>query len=341
MDEVGDNPLREEAATLGATLAAERERQGLARADVAHRLHMSPNQVEALELGDYAHLPKGTFLRGFVRNYAKALGLAPEPLLEMLAGTTPPAPAPGIVVPTQNIRFDPLGERLSSPYVKAATLATVAIAIGFAAMYWAMYVRPRPPALALRAGRAPVATQRAPAAPPHEPATTAAPSSPAGAATESQFPPAPMAGAGGVAGSPSMPASTAPTLSTTAPKPSAAASKPSAKTESTKTATTRPAPAKAGAANAAGSNVAGAEGGAPARRLHFRFVGDSWVEVRDANGAVLFQKLNAAGTEAQVSGRPPLQVIVGNAPEVEMTLDGKRFDLDPHTNVAVARFTLE
>jgi len=336
VDEVGDNPLREEAATLGATLAAERERQGLARADVAHRLHMSPNQVEALELGDYAHLPKGTFLRGFVRNYAKALGLAPEPLLEMLAGTTPPAPAPGIVVPTQNIRFDPLGERLSSPYVKAATLATVAIAIGFAAMYWAMYVRPRPPAL--RAGRAPVATQRAPAAPPHEPATTAAPSSPAGAATESQFPPAPMAGAGGVAGSPSMPASTAPTLSTTAPKPSAAASKPSAKTESTKTATTRPAP---GAANAAGSNVAGAEGGAPARRLHFRFVGDSWVEVRDANGAVLFQKLNAAGTEAQVSGRPPLQVIVGNAPEVEMTLDGKRFDLDPHTNVAVARFTLE
>src|SRR5512142_1919341 len=147
VNEAGDNPFREEPASLGATLGAERERQGLSRADIAHRLHMSPAQVEALEIGDYAHLPRGTFLRGFVRNYAKALGIAAEPLLQMLAGAVPAAPTPGIVVPTQNIRFDPLGERFSSPYVKAAVLALVAIALGFAAMYWAMYVRPRPPAL--------------------------------------------------------------------------------------------------------------------------------------------------------------------------------------------------
>ena len=48
MNESGDNPLREEPATLGAILGAERERQGLSRADVAHRLHMSPVQVESL-----------------------------------------------------------------------------------------------------------------------------------------------------------------------------------------------------------------------------------------------------------------------------------------------------
>jgi cytoskeleton protein RodZ len=64
--------------TLGQTLAAERERQGLSRADVAQRLHMSAYQVEALENGDFKRLPQGTFLRGFVRNYAKLLGLAAD-----------------------------------------------------------------------------------------------------------------------------------------------------------------------------------------------------------------------------------------------------------------------
>jgi cytoskeleton protein RodZ len=161
VDEAGENPGREERRTLGATLAAERERQGLARSDVAQRLHMSPSQIEAIERGDYEHLPRGTFLRGFVRNYAKVLNVPAGPLLDLLAETKPREPAPGIVVPTQNIRFDPLGERFSSPYVKAATLALVAVAVGFAAMYWAMYVRP---------GRSSAATK--PAAPVPAPAQT-------------------------------------------------------------------------------------------------------------------------------------------------------------------------
>lgn len=320
MNEAGDNPFREEPASLGATLGAERERQGLSRADIAHRLHMSPGQVEALETGDYAHLPRGTFLRGFVRNYAKALGIAADPLLEMLAGAVPAAPTPGIVVPTQNIRFDPLGERFSSPYVKAVVLALVAIAIGFAAMYWAMYVRPRPPALAMHAKPEPSVPANPPT--PSTPSPAASDVASAGAPPAAQaVPPAPVTSA------PSAPAKPA-AGSADASAPSTAASKGAPKT----------APATA---SPEGPKVASAAGAAAPKRLHFHFTGDSWVEVRDASGKILLQRLNAAGTEAQVSGRPPLQVIVGNAPEVEMTLDGKPYDLDPHTQVAVARFTLE
>jgi cytoskeleton protein RodZ len=77
------------------------------------------------------------------------------------------------------------------------------------------------------------------------------------------------------------------------------------------------------------------------KRLAFHFTGESWVEVRDASGNVIFQRLNPAGSDAQVSGSAPLEVVVGNAPEVEMSLDGRPFDLDSHTKVAVARFTLE
>src|SRR4029079_10288808 len=81
----------------GRTLAAERERQGLGPADIAQRLHMSVSQVEALEADDYSRLPRGPFLRGFVRNYAKALALPADDLLARLAKGGPTDPAPRIV----------------------------------------------------------------------------------------------------------------------------------------------------------------------------------------------------------------------------------------------------
>jgi len=316
VDEAGENPGPEERRTLGATLAAERERQGFARTDVAQRLHMSPSQVEALEHGDYEHLPKGTFLRGFVRNYAKVLNVPADPLLGLLADAKPREPRPGIVVPTQNIRFDPLGERLSSPYVKAATLAVVAVAVGFAAMYWAMYVRPgrsSGPA----ADKVPVPAKSAPPAP--ATAVTAAPAVP--------------------------PAETKPPGTPSASSPAPATAAPAA---SSAPAAAKPQPARASGAAPEKSAVpekaaaAGPEATPPgAKRLRFQFTGESWVEVRDARGRILLQRLNPAGSEAVVAGRPPLEVVVGNAPEVRLTYDGRDFDLEPHTNVAVARFTLE
>jgi len=306
VDVAADNPGNGGRRTLGERLAAERERQALSRADVAQRLHMSPWQIEALEVGDYQRLPKGTFLRGFVRNYAKLLGLAPDEALALLAEGAPRQSSPGIVVPTQNIRFDPLGERLSSPYVKAAALAVVAVSIGFAAMYWAMFVRPA----TSRVHKATTATQ-APAAP--------APAAPRVAAPTNS--PAPG------------PAATPPAASAPAASPSPASVPPAAAKAS-------PAPAD-GAAGEAQPAPAKAPVKAGAKLVHFHFAGDSWVEVRDARGKVIFQRLNAAGTEAEVAGRPPLDVVVGNAPEVQVTYDGRDFPLEPHTNVAVARFTLE
>ena len=75
--------------------------------------------------------------------------------------------------------------------------------------------------------------------------------------------------------------------------------------------------------------------------LRFRFKGESWVEIRDAQGRVLHSRLNSRGTEAEVAGRPPLTVIVGNAPDVQVLYNEREFPLEPHTKVAVARFTVE
>jgi cytoskeleton protein RodZ len=66
----------------GALLAATREAQGISVADVARSLRLSVRQVEAIEADDYDRLPGKTFVRGFVRNYAKLLQIDPEPLLQ-------------------------------------------------------------------------------------------------------------------------------------------------------------------------------------------------------------------------------------------------------------------
>ena len=42
-----------------------------------------------------------------------------------------------------------------------------------------------------------------------------------------------------------------------------------------------------------------------------------------------------------MSGKPPFNVIVGNAPEVQLFYNDHEFDLEPHTKVAVARFTVQ
>jgi len=288
--------------TLGQTLSAERERQGLSRADAAQRLHMSAYQIEAIETGDYSRLPKGTFLRGFVRNYSKLLGLPVDTVLPLLKEDAPRDGRPGIVVPTQNIRFDPLGERLQNPYVQAAVIAVVVLAIAFAAMYWWLFIRTSPPAAAHK-GLEPTPAVEVASAPAPVVATPAAP----------------------------------------APEPIAPVKPEPAKADAKKSDPRKSDPAKADAPKVAMAAPVEAPVSAPLDGpvLKFRFHGESWVEIRDAKGKVILSKLNAPGTEAEVTGRPPFNVIVGNAPEVKVFYNDHQFDLEPHTKVAVARFTVE
>lgn len=313
MDSAADTtPAPKAEGSPGAILAAERERQGLSRADVAQRLHMSVSQVEALESADYERLPRGTFLRGFTRNYARALGLDPEPLVGLLAQDAPRENAPRIVVPSQNIRFDPLGQRLSNPYVKAAGIAAALLVLGFAAMYWWLFIRPqavqstvvkKPAVEALKAEPVPVEPPKAEPAPP---ATT----EPAGAQP---------AEAPGPAATPA-PATTPPVAAATqAPAPVATPTAPSAS----------PAPAEAARAPAPGEGLI---------RLTFRAA--AWVEITDARGRTLLSRTHAGGSSAEVAGKPPFNLVIGNAPEVRLSYNGREVDLAPHTRVAVARFTL-
>lgn len=77
------------------------------------------------------------------------------------------------------------------------------------------------------------------------------------------------------------------------------------------------------------------------RSLQFVFDKESWVEIRDGSGKIIFSQLNQSGSKRRLYGKPPLSVIVGNAHGVRLTYNNAPVDLERHTKVDVARFTLE
>jgi cytoskeleton protein RodZ len=102
-------------------------------------------------------------------------------------------------------------------------------------------------------------------------------------------------------------------------------------------------PSPPAAANPAPAASPTASASVPAgyRTLRLTFTGESWVEIKDGKGKTLISRVSGKGSDAEVSGRPPFTVWIGNAPEVKMYYNDKEFDLAAHTRVAVARFTLE
>jgi cytoskeleton protein RodZ len=80
---------------------------------------------------------------------------------------------------------------------------------------------------------------------------------------------------------------------------------------------------------------------AGAQRLVFHLEKEAWLEVRDGAGRLLVSSLNPAGTERAVQGRPPFEIVIGNASSVTLTQNGRPVDLKPHIKVEVARFTLK
>ncbi len=56
-----------------------------------------------------------------------------------------------------------------------------------------------------------------------------------------------------------------------------------------------------------------------------------WVEVADAEGRLLYGDLNQAGDELEVIGTAPFQVLLGKASASTLRFNGQVIDLEPHT----------
>ena len=90
-------------ASPGARLRQAREAANLRVGDIATALRLEPKMIQALESDSFDRLPAPTFVRGYLRGYARTVGLAPDPLLELYErhGFTPPAINPDPVETSQ------------------------------------------------------------------------------------------------------------------------------------------------------------------------------------------------------------------------------------------------
>jgi cytoskeleton protein RodZ len=56
-----------------------------------------------------------------------------------------------------------------------------------------------------------------------------------------------------------------------------------------------------------------------------------WVEVADATGYLLYGDLNQSGDELEVLGAAPFQILLGKASAAQVRFNGQEVDLEPHT----------
>ena len=301
--------------TVGDLLRAAREKAGLSLGDVASRLRMGVKQVRALEQNDFPALPKGTFLRGFVRNFAKQVGVKPEQALNLLEATHQSAAAitaSVVVLPSQqNINVPSPGGERATPRGRIIIAVVISALLVTVIWWWWENVRPyraeggRPKTVAVDNSIHLPTTAPEPVAsitPPTEAASRPAVGTAAQAAPQVEL-----------LQSVSTPA--APIVSVVTP-----ASAPSA------------------AENASAATPASRTGSG---MLGLTFSDKSWVKIVDANGKTVLDRSFKGGDAEEVSGRAPFSVVVGNAKATRLAYNGKEIDLTPHTRAFVARLTVK
>lgn len=134
LQEIEHQNDKQAVASAGQLLAVARESAGLTVEEAATRLRLSVRQVLALEADETSALPGDTFVRGFIRNYAKLLGLDAAPLLAAYRVSVPDTGALTISLHSENIPIISHDKKIWKPYM----LATVIV--GLALGGWMIYM---------------------------------------------------------------------------------------------------------------------------------------------------------------------------------------------------------
>ncbi|MEC5343066.1 cytoskeleton protein RodZ [Brenneria populi] len=300
----------------GERLRQARERLGLTQQLVAERLCLKLSIVREIEEGNAPANLAPTFLRGYIRSYAKLVHVSEGELLPMLDKHV--VPKASNVAPMQSFSLGKSRKKRDG-WLMTFTWLVVIIVLGLTGAWWWQNHQAQQQEINSMVDHA-ASMQTASEgqdvplmdnSDAQDPAVSAdAPSAPTDA---------PLS-ADSAAQTPAQPeiAPAAPTAS--APQPSAANANPSA-----------PPPA----AGDAPSPVAAAQA------LVMNFSADCWLEVTDASGKKLFSGMQRNGGSLNLSGQAPYHLKIGAPAAVQIQYQGKPVDLSRFVRSnQVARLTL-
>ena len=359
----------------GEMLRQAREAQGISVREMADRLNWLPAYVEDIEDNQFERLRGTVFVRGYLRTYGKCLGVSETALMSALAEMNLEADLPASSFP-----LEAAPRVWQTPAFSIGVGIIVAALVALLFWRWQGSEQTAtvvPPAVTEveRQANSPVELEpvAVPATNPGDATEMDTAAQAVGIAAAAQ----PQADTNGeadtVAAAPATDSGDATEMDTAAQAVGIAAAQPQADTNGeADTVAATPATNSSGdatemdaAAQAVGIAVAAQpqadtngeadtvavvldrdsagppiELAAANAELTFRFDGDCWLEVRNADDELIYADLRREGDQLQLDGAAPFHILVGDARMVELYFRGEPFAIRPRPGRVMARFTV-
>ncbi|AZQ11231.1 RodZ domain-containing protein [Shewanella khirikhana] len=323
--------------SLGVILKAAREARGMSVADVATALHLRPSIVKDIEADDFSNISSTTYVRGYVKNFARIVEADKQQVEACLARQ-----APGVSQPTmQSFSRKTVRQARDSRY-QMVTWLVIVILLALMVFWWLQTSKffnsagvdfSKPTAEEVAASSAETASmgqirieeRRLSSADQsvNDPLASDQLASDQLANESSAQELAAQAQAGERAAAELAQAQVQ--TSTQAPSESGAQANPATDAASMDAPNTQ-----AGQSTPAAGQAS----------VELALSADCWIQVKDATGKVLLADLRKAGQAVSLSGKAPFKLILGAPQAVTVTFNGEAVGLNEFPAGKVARFTL-
>ncbi|AFR04455.1 cytoskeleton protein RodZ [Pectobacterium carotovorum subsp. carotovorum] len=315
-----------EAKLPGERLREARERLGLTQQTIAERLCLKITTVRDIEDGTTPADLAPTFLRGYIRSYAKLVHLPEDELLPSVDKQAIPKTIS--VSPMQSFSLKKSRKKRDG-WLMTITWLVVLVVLGLTGAWWwqnhqAQQAEINSMVDHASSMQAQTEGQSVPLIDNSAPQETAAP----GSATAPVSTPVDLSATG----------SETPSTPSSASTPSAA---PSSQSPSHANAAQPAGNALLGAGAVAAGTVAETNPAPAAHALVMTFTADCWLEVTDASGKKLFSGMQRNGGTLNLDGQSPYKLKIGAPAAVQIQFQGKPVDLSRFVRSnQVARLTL-
>ena len=299
--------------------------------DVATRLRLHVRTIKSIEADDYVALPAPTFVRGYLRGYARLLDLPCGPIVESYSRNDF---APPPLVPNISKRE----EIKSTDFpVRLVTYAIAGALIIFVAIWWqnqqsSLVRRDAETAFAPLTTDGPTESPDVAIAEPLQDATPE-PDGEDGVITQS----ADETGEMGVTPDSSF-AGTDDNVRDTSVDTLPPDTEVGSEVEPVELSSSNSEPGAVDEGAVAVEAVATEPG---VNHLKMEFSDESWVEIYGKNEKKLFYNLAKPGSIIDISEPGPFRVLLGFAQGVKVEFNGTSFDVSQHTTAGIARFSLD